>query len=332
ASCAPPPPGSPRAGRRRTSCRSSSSRASASSRSISRSGSPSRCCWRGRSHGRWPQWRPRAAPRRRGPPPDPAPGAPARRAGAAEEGVSAMAATLRERERILQTFGRVVEPVVRDRLLAGELRGEGEIRTASVLFCDLSGFTGLAERTAPGDLVRTLNQFFTTMTDWARTCDGFVDSFIGDGLVVVFGLFDDELGGGPAGGATAAVRCALGMRARLDGLNAERATRGQAVLAMKVGVHTGSVVAGTIGAADRHAYTVIGDTVNVAARLEEVCGELACDVVVSARTWALARDGGVELPRAEATSVALRGRGEPVEVVRIGPRPRLGEPVQGHGA
>src|SRR5262249_37690276 len=157
-----------------------------------------------------------------------------------EEGVNAMAATLRERERILQTFGRVVEPVVRDRLLAGELRGEGEIRTASGPFLDLSGFPRPAERTPPGHLVRHAHQFVTTVADRARACDGFVDSFIGDGLLVVFGLFDDD--GGPARGATAAVRCTLGMRARLDGLNTERATRGHAALAMKIGVHTGAVV------------------------------------------------------------------------------------------
>src|SRR6185369_9386193 len=128
--------------------------------------------------------------------------------GVLEEGVNAMAATLRERERILQTFGRVVEPVVRDRLLAGDLRAEGEERTATVLFCDLRGFTTFAERTPPRELVQTLNEFFTAMTAWARSCGGFVDKFIGDGVLVVFGLFDDG-DGGPEPGAAAAIRCAL---------------------------------------------------------------------------------------------------------------------------
>lgn len=238
--------------------------------------------------------------------------------GVLEEGVNAMAATLRERERILQTFGRVVEPAVRDRLLAGELRGEGEVRTASILFCDLRGFTGLAERTAPGELVRTLNQFFSTMTSWARSCDGYVDSFVGDGLLVVFGLFDDDSAAGPARSAAAAVRCALGMRERLSHLNAERLAQGEGPLAVKIGVHTGPVIAGTIGAADRHAYTVIGDTVNVAARLEEVASELGCDVVVSARTWGLAAPTREVAAVADAARVTLRGRAEPVEVVRLG--------------
>jgi adenylate cyclase len=238
--------------------------------------------------------------------------------GVLEESVNAMAATLQERERILQTFGRVVEPVVRDRLLAGDLRGEGEVRTASILFCDLRDFTTFAERTAPRELVQTLNQFFTTMTSWARACDGFVNKFIGDGLLVVFGLLDDDPSHGPAAGAAAALRCAVGMREKLARLNDERAVLGHAPLGVKVGVHSGPVVAGTIGAADRHEYTVVGDTVNVAARLEELCRDQGCDAIVSAATWELARAGGATLPPADAIAVTLRGRDEPVRVYRVG--------------
>jgi adenylate cyclase len=238
--------------------------------------------------------------------------------GVLEETVNAMASALGERERILQTFGRVVEPVVRDRLLAGDLRTEGEVRTASILFCDLRDFTTFAERTPPRELVQTLNQFFTLMTSWARECDGFVNKFIGDGLLIVFGLLDDDPSRGPATGAAAAVRCALGMRERLARLNEDRVAVGHAPLGVKIGVHTGPVVAGTIGAADRHEYTVVGDTVNVAARLEELCRDHGCEVIVSAATWDLARAGGAELPAVDAGAVAVRGRDEAVRVYRVG--------------
>ena len=238
--------------------------------------------------------------------------------GVLEESVNAMAATLRERERILQTFGRVVEPVVRDRLLAGDLRGEGEVRTASILFCDLRDFTTLAERTAPRELLQMLNQFFAVMTSCARDADGFVNKFIGDGLLVVFGLLDDDPAHGPSAGAAAAVRCALGMRDRLATLNVDRVALGLAPLGVKIGVHTGPVVAGTIGAADRHEYTVVGDTVNVAARLEELCRDHGCEVIVSGTSWDLARAGGAELPAAQADAVTLRGRDERVSVYRVG--------------
>jgi adenylate cyclase len=238
--------------------------------------------------------------------------------GVLEESVNAMATTLRERERILQTFGRVVEPVVRDRLLAGDLQSEGELRTASILFCDLRDFTTFAERTPPRELVNTLNQFFTTMTTWARECDGFVNKFIGDGLLVVFGLLDDDPTRGPAVGAAAAVRCALGMRERLARLNEDRVGLGHVPLGMKIGVHTGPVVAGTIGAIDRHEYTVIGDTVNVAARLEELCKDHGCQVIVSAVTWDLARAGGARLPEAQIAALVPRGRTEAVDIYRLG--------------
>ena len=203
-----------------------------------------------------------------------------------------MVETLRDRERILQTFGRVVEPSVRDRLLAGGVGATGELRTASILFCDLRGFTALAEHTPPAEVVASLNEFFTAMTAWVRECGGFVDKFIGDAMLVVFGLFDADARSRAAHGARrrrrgAAVRCALGMHERLaDAERRPRAGRGQPPLAVSIGIHCGDVLAGTIGAADRHEYTVIGDTVNVAARLQQLCKEEAQAIVVSDAAYA----------------------------------------------
>jgi adenylate cyclase len=238
------------------------------------------------------------------------------------DGVNAMVETLRDRERILQTFGRVVEPSVRDRLLAGGVGATGELRTASILFCDLRGFTAMAEHTPATEVVTSLNEFFTTMTVWVRECGGFVDKFIGDAMLVVFGLFD-AVGGAsdvavPDGGAGAAIRCALGMHERLTDLNATRAHRGQPPFAVSIGIHCGDVLAGTIGAADRHEYTVIGDAVNVAARLQQLCKEEAQALLVSDAAYARAQSAGfaVELTRREP--VTLRGRREPIGVFQKG--------------
>ena len=237
--------------------------------------------------------------------------------GVLEDGVNAMVATLRDKERILQTFGRVVEPTVRDHLLSGDLRLGGELRAASVLFCDLRGFTALAEHSPPEEVVATLNEFFTTMTAWVRQCGGFVDKFIGDAIMVVFGLFDSHGDGAQVDSAAAAVRCARGMRERLAELNVRRAAAGKSALAVAVSVHSGDVLAGRIGAEDRHEYTVIGDTVNVAARLQQLCKEWGHDLVVSETTYDLAKrrgvDGGVPLRE----PVTLRGRNEPVRVFGI---------------
>src|SRR5262249_21532025 len=152
--------------------------------------------------------------------------------GVLEDGVNALAGVLRDRERILRTFGRVVDPAVRDRLLAGELEQGGELRTATVLFSDLRDFTALAARTPAPEVVATLNEFFTAMTDGVRVCGGFVDKFIGDALLVVFGLFGPDDAERRGASAAAALRCADGMRADLDRLNVARAASGRPPLAL----------------------------------------------------------------------------------------------------
>jgi adenylate cyclase len=237
--------------------------------------------------------------------------------GVLQDGVNAMIATLRENEHILQTFGHIVEPAIRDQLLRGGLHLGGELRTASVLFCDLRGFTAFAERTPPQEVVATLNQFFTTMTAWVRECGGFVDKFIGDAIMVVFGLFDHDRESGQTESAAAAVRCALGIRERLVALNVTRARAGQGALQVAVSIHTGEVLSGTIGAADRHEYTVIGDTVNVASRLQQLAKEQGRDLLFSEVTYELARSRGVVDNATLQDAVNLRGRSEPVRVFAV---------------
>jgi adenylate cyclase len=238
--------------------------------------------------------------------------------GVLEDGVNALAGALRERDRILRAFGRVVDPAVRDRLLADDARPGGELRTVTVLFSDLRDFTGLAARTPAPEVVATLNEFFGAMTEHVRAAGGFVDKFIGDAVLAVFGLFDPDDAEHRAAGAAAALRCADGMRAELARLNGARAGMARPPLALKIGVHTGPVVAGTIGAADRHDYTVIGDTVNVAARLEQLCRQHGCDLLVSEITHRLAAAGGEPRATVMQAAVALRGRDEPVAVVAPG--------------
>jgi adenylate cyclase len=244
--------------------------------------------------------------------------------GRLQEGVNSMAAALRDRARILTAFGRVVEPAVRDRLLAGEIGAAGDLRSASVLFVDLRGFTAMAEREPPAAVVATLNSFFTTVAEWVRECGGFVDKFIGDAALVVFGLFDEHEEAA-ARGAAQALECALGLREKLDGLNRARLERGREPLAVSMAIHSGDVLAGTIGAADRHEFTVIGDTVNVAARLQQVAKDSEAMLVVSLSARELAAKAGVTLGDADAETIVLRGRREPIAYVAVAAdgRPRM---------
>jgi adenylate cyclase len=237
--------------------------------------------------------------------------------GILQDGVNDMAAALEEKDHILHTFGRIVEPAVRDHLLAGDLHLGGQLRRATVLFSDLRGFTAIAEEMAPADVVATLNEYFSMMAEWVRACGGFVDKYIGDAMLVVFGLFDPtDVDGERA--AAAAIRCALGMQERLASLNHARQASGRWPLAIGVGVDSGDVLAGTIGAEDRLEFTVIGDTVNVAARLQEVGKMRGEPLLVSEHTYQLARTGGSHPPLSAIDTVQIRGRREMVRVYGLG--------------
>jgi adenylate cyclase len=191
----------------------------------------------------------------------------------------------------------------------------------------LRGFTSMAEHASPDEVVSTLNEFFTMVSDWVHECGGHVDKYIGDAALVVFGLSDEAEDVGERG-AAAAVRCAFGLRERLDVLNAARLSRGKPVLAVTLAVHSGDVVAGTIGASERHDYTVIGDTVNVASRLLQVAKDIEEGFIVSTATRDLALNGGVVIGETPGERVVLRGRREPVEYVSLFPA----EPGRGPGA
>lgn len=238
--------------------------------------------------------------------------------GVLEDGVNQMVATLRDRERILATFGRVVEPGVRDHLLAATEERRGQRQQATIVFCDLRGFTSFSESTPAEDVVATLNEFFGAMTAEVRQRAGFVDKFIGDALLAVFGVLGENSDDSSDAAAARAVECALAMRQRLRQLNRRRAGRGDVPLAMSVSVHTGTVVAGLIGSADRHEFTVIGDTVNVAARLVQVCKERDWDVLVSDASVAAARRAGLIPELLAMADVEVRGRREAVCVHQLG--------------
>ncbi len=247
--------------------------------------------------------------------------------GVLEEGVNRMVSALRDRERILATFGRVVEPGVRDRLLGGigQSCEAGERRPATVMFCDLRGFTTLSEQHGAEVAVTTLNELFTAVTAWVRECGGIVDKFIGDAALVVFGLLDDDADPREVaeGAAAAGVRCAIGLEGRLRELNARRVGDGREPLAVTMAMHSGDVVAGVIGSPDRHEYTVVGDTVNVAARLQQAAKDYG-GIVISSATLELARAAGETVPVRSTDSVVLRGRREPVVLHVLGEGPADG--------
>jgi len=218
-----------------------------------------------------------------------------------------MVAGLAERERIRKAFGTYLDKEVADYILSDDYAPEGSAVDVSVLFCDVRNFTGFADCADPTEVVGRLNEMFETAVPVVARHGGHVDKFIGDGLLAVFGApepFPDH--------ADRAVRAAIDM-ARC--VNEEL----DSPLEVGVGVNSGTVVAGSIGGGGRLNFSVIGDPVNVAARVETATRELGDDVLITGDTQKRLRSEFALEPRGERD---IRGKAEPVELWAVrGPAP-----------
>ncbi len=199
----------------------------------------------------------------------------------------------------------VVDEISRNREQALALGGK-TVR-ATILFSDIKGFTSLSERLDPQETVTFLNVYMTAMTQIIEAEGGLVDKFIGDGIMAVF----TEASAG-VNHAAAAVRAGVKMQRRLAKMRQEEPVC--ANLQMRVGVNTGDVVAGNIGSQTRMDYTVIGDNVNVASRIEGAC-KPDC-VMVSATTWDQVHR---EFPGGMPAEIRVKNREEPVSTFLIDP-------------
>ncbi|MCB1139766.1 MAG: HAMP domain-containing protein, partial [Leptospiraceae bacterium] len=186
---------------------------------------------------------------------------------------------LQEREHIKEAFGKFVSPDIAERALRGEIKLGGERRTGTVFFSDLRNFTGLSEKRQPEEVVDFLNRYFTVMVDCIQSHGGVVDKFIGDAIMAHWGTL------APSATDTAdAIRAALDMRQSLLVLNAEFEKEGVPPLRFGCGINTGPVIAGQIGSEKRLEYTVIGDTVNLASRIEYLNKLFGTDILISSYT------------------------------------------------
>jgi adenylate cyclase len=213
------------------------------------------------------------------------------------------------RERLEKYFS----PRVVARILSEGERDVQELE-ATVLFADIVGFSGLAERMTPREVAQLLNEYFSRITDAVFEYDGTIDKFIGDGMMAVFGAPYAQ-----PDHAIRAIRAALTLRQSLDAWNAERVPEPR--IEIRVGINSGNVVVGAIGSPRRKEITVLGDTVNVASRIESSIATRG-SIVVGARTAELARDVFVFIDRG---TVALRGKDDAMNVYEV--RGELTSPI-----
>ena len=221
-----------------------------------------------------------------------------------------MVSGLRREAMVRDLFGQYVSPEVAR--LAIERHGhlEGQVIRCTVLFADIRRFTALAEVLPPARLIGTLNRYFERMLAAVEAEGGIVNKFGGDSLLAIFGSplnpSEDH--------ATRAVRAARRMRAELGEFNREQVAAEMPELRVGCGVATGEVVAGNVGSTRKLEYTVIGDPVNLAARLQELSPDLGASILVSAETAHEVAEQGIFRSLGD---VAVRGRAEHVEVFAV---------------
>lgn len=217
-----------------------------------------------------------------------------------------------QNKRIKSMFARYVSPKVVDQLVKnplGELKLGGTKQKVTVLFSDIRGFTSMSEQLSPEAVVDRLNEYFQVWTDMIFKYDGMVDKFIGDAVMAIFGApvsHKDD--------AIRAVKCALEMEAALKKMQERWQAEGKHIIKIGVGINTGEAIVGNMGSEQAMGYTVIGDTVNVASRLESKTKELNQTILISSATHEEVKD---LVDTVEFDDVMVKGKAQALSVFGV---------------
>lgn len=217
----------------------------------------------------------------------------------------------REKRQMKKLFGQYVSKDIYDQLVANPERARlgGHRREMTVLFSDIRGFTTMSEQGRPEDVVNTLNEYFTRMVDIVFHHKGTLDKFVGDMVMALFGApLDDSLH------ADHAVETALDMVEALHVLNLQWAAEGRPLLDIGIGINSGPMIAGNIGSNTIMSYTVVGDAVNLAARLESLNRQYGTHIIISENTRSLLTKTYPLKPLGE---VVVKGKTQPVAIFEI---------------
>ncbi len=224
-------------------------------------------------------------------------------------GFNTMVDGLKERDKLRTTFGKYMTAAVMEHLMNGKVSLGGETLQVTILFTDIRSFTSISEKMDAQALVGLLNEYFTDMVGIVMQEDGVVDKYIGDAIMAVFGAPVPK-----PNDAVNAVRAAVRMRHALRKLNERLSERGLAPLRTGIGIHTGEVVAGNIGSEARMEYTVIGDAVNLASRLESNTKDLGVSILISEDTYQLVKH---KVVARQVKEITVKGRAQPVMTYEV---------------
>ncbi|HMA35827.1 MAG TPA: adenylate/guanylate cyclase domain-containing protein, partial [Chloroflexia bacterium] len=233
-----------------------------------------------------------------------------------------MVAGLAERERLRDLFGRYLSREVSEAVMAGRVTLEGQRKTVTVLFCDMRDSTAFAEAHTPETVMATLNQYFEVIIRATETEGGIIGRFLGDAVLCIFGAPTEY-----ADHAARGLRAALRIREGLDQLNARRSAEGQPVARFGIGLNTGTVTVGATGSAQRQEYTVIGDPVNVAARIEKLTKmHPECGLLLSETTRQALGAQAARYTFADLGDLELVGKRAAVGVLGLNVQPKETKP------
>lgn len=225
--------------------------------------------------------------------------------------INQMAQGLKERERLKLNFARYVSRHVMEKILKSDTMAklEGERRKITVLFSDIRGFTHLSEQLSPEEVVSLLNDYFKAMIEIIFKHHGTLDKFIGDGIMVEFGAPLDD-----ATQEHNAINTAIEMQQEIKKLSKQWEDQNRPALKIGIGIHTGQAIVGNIGSEVRLEYTAIGDTVNVAARLEQMTKVTEHAILISETTYEAVKDHFTCNALGKKT---LAGREEPISIYTV---------------
>ncbi|HVH81069.1 MAG TPA: adenylate/guanylate cyclase domain-containing protein, partial [Stellaceae bacterium] len=217
----------------------------------------------------------------------------------------------RRRRRVQSAFGQYLSPVIVDQLVDSEapLRLGGEEREVTIMFADLSGFTALSGKVGPAELMSVTNAYLALIVEAVESTGGYVDKFIGDAVMGIWGAPVPNLDH-----AAAAARASLRAVAAIVRAKTEADARHLPGYSLKIGLNSGRAVIGNVGAEKRYNYTAVGETVNIASRLESVPGDYGCRIVVGPDTAAAIRDRFV---LNELDWVKVKGKEAPLTVYEL---------------
>ncbi|HAE60252.1 MAG TPA: hypothetical protein DCG54_12300 [Anaerolineae bacterium] len=226
------------------------------------------------------------------------------------EAFNHMAIGLQEREWLRDMFGRFVSQEVAEAIRSGQVQLEGENRVVSVLFCDIREFTDFSEQHTPQEVVAMLNEFLPLVVQAAQKNGGMVNKFGGDSTLIIYGApreLDDS--------AYHAILTALDIQTGLKSLNQRLAKKGEPPLRVGVGINTGSALAGAVGPRERQEYTVVGNTVNLAARIDGLNKQFPeHNILISEQTRFALGNHLDEFDMINLGPVSIRGKNEQVEI------------------